>query len=40
MTVEHRDLAVKKGPLPADYYTTCPVCKRKGLAGRFAKVGS
>lgn len=40
MTAAHRELAVKRGPLAAEYFDTCPVCKRRGLAGRFARVGS
>jgi bidirectional [NiFe] hydrogenase diaphorase subunit len=40
MTEAHRDHAVKLGPLPAEYFKTCTACKRKGLSGRFARVGS
>jgi bidirectional [NiFe] hydrogenase diaphorase subunit len=40
MTAAHRDHAVKSDKLPADYYTTCAACKRKGLSGRFAAVGA
>jgi len=40
MTEAHRDRAVANGPLPAEYFKTCPACKRKALSGRFAAVGA
>ena len=40
ITTAHRDHAIERGGLPADYYLRCAECKKSGLAARFAKVGS
>ena len=40
MTKAYRDFAEKNRDLRDDYYDVCAVCKRKGTAERFAKVGA
>lgn len=40
MTDKYFEYAVRTSGLGEDYYTTCAACKKKNLAGHFAKVGS
>jgi NADH dehydrogenase/NADH:ubiquinone oxidoreductase subunit G len=39
MTKALRDYAIKKYSLPADYYVTCPACRREKLSFKFAETG-
>jgi NADH dehydrogenase/NADH:ubiquinone oxidoreductase subunit G len=40
LTADHRDHAVARRGLSADYYVKCEDCKKRELAVHFAKVGS